>query len=191
VGDRLLMTVSASSPHHVSTWSNDPQVTIYTGPGKTAFSLPVVANPTTYDDSPLRLADSQPQLPPGPAQRGIHASQPIAAAPGAGFRSPVTSAFYEFDVTQDNASALKVDALFTAPGDYDLFLQRRNVDGTWSIDLASGTSGELDSEHLTKTYPQPGHYRLEINNWGGSPANVADLKLTFLDRDAQPGPPAG
>jgi hypothetical protein len=65
------------------------------------------------------------------------------------------------------------------------------VDRTWSIDLASGTSSELDSEHLRKTFPQPGHYRVEINNWGGSPVNQADLALTFFDRDGKPGPAAG
>jgi predicted acyl esterase len=190
-GDRLLMTVSASSPHHVSTWSNDLQATVYTGPGKTAFSLPFVDAPTTYDDFPLRVPESQPQLPPGPAQQGIAASVVVASAPGAGFRTAATSTFYEFDVTKDNASALQADAVFTAPGDYDLFLQRRNVDGTWSIDLASGTSSERDSEHLRKKFPPPGHYRLEINNWAGSPANQAGLKLTFFDRDGKPGPAPG
>ena len=55
----------------------------------------------------------------------------------------------------------------------------------------SGTSGELDQEHLTKTLPSPGHYRLEINNWGGAPANSADLTFTFFDRDGNPGPPPG
>ena len=49
-GERLILRVGNNSPHHVPTYAADAQVTVYTGPGKTSISLPVVTNPVLYED---------------------------------------------------------------------------------------------------------------------------------------------
>ena len=102
----------------------------------------------------------------------------------------VTSTFVEFDVEEgfDNATT-KVLAEWPLPGDIDLFLQRKNDDGSWTGDLSSGASGSLENEQMQLGEPiQPGHYRIEVHNWAGPPANPVDLTITFFNQNGEPGP---
>jgi hypothetical protein len=68
-----------------------------------------------------------------------------------------------------------------AATDVDLYLQRRNADGTWSGDLATGGSSSLESETLEFGRLAPGTYRLEVHNWAGPPGNEVAVLLTFFD----------
>jgi hypothetical protein len=110
-------------------------------------------------------------------------------APGLGERIPgVTSEYFEFDVdsVHDNA-AMQGRVTPTLPADLDLYLQRRNDDGTWS-DAGTGTNGgALDGETIGKNNLTAGHYRLEVHNWAGPAGNQVAIKLTFLNSARQPG----
>jgi len=189
-GERMLLRVGTSSPHHVSTHTLEAQVTVYTGPGETALTLPVVPDARLYDDVALRAEDPLADIPAGPAQPRIR-GQVVPPAPGAGTRSEATSGFLEFDVTEPTNAALEALATWSAPGDYDLYLQRRNADGSWSEDLAAGESPNLDSETLARTGLEPGRYRLEVHSWAAPPGQPVDVVVTFLNRDGAPGPDRG
>ena len=185
-GERIVLNVRTTSRHHASTFSEDARVSIFTGPEKTWFRLPIVGNPTLYDDVPLRT-DPFAHLPPGPAQESIEGTV-VAGAPGAGNRNAVTSTFFEFDVTSPANATMRAAATFLAPGDFDFYLQRRSEDGEWTGDLASGTSGSLSDETLRFAFPglRPGHYRLEVHNWAGPPSPI-DVVITFFDKHGKPG----
>ncbi|MBW3620321.1 MAG: hypothetical protein KY461_08755 [Actinobacteria bacterium] len=116
-------------------------------------------------------------------------------APGAGTRSPATSAYVPFEVTAVQSS-LNVEVTSAAVVDPDLYLQVQDADGNYS-DVASGESGRTGLETLTYTDPTPGQYRLEIHNWAGTPgpadyviafegapAVTNDSAFTVADRDA-------
>ena len=49
-GEKLVLRVGAASVHHLGTWTADPQVTIYTGPGESSLTLPVAPNAILHDD---------------------------------------------------------------------------------------------------------------------------------------------
>jgi hypothetical protein len=100
----------------------------------------------------------------------------------------VTSAYLEFDAQEgaDNAR-LSVQATPSAPADIDLFLQRRNADGTWSRDLATGGSASTGGETLEFGRLAPGRYRVEAHNWAGPPGTAVALKLTFFDSSGHAG----
>lgn len=104
----------------------------------------------------------------------------------------MTTANYEFDVLTgfDNAG-LFVGAAPSLPADIDLYLQRQGPDGTWSGDLASGTSSELMFEAFSVSRPPAGHYRVQVHNWAGAPGTRVDLTLTFVNSDGVPGPSPG
>ncbi|HZA58621.1 MAG TPA: CocE/NonD family hydrolase [Solirubrobacterales bacterium] len=188
-GHRLVLRVTTSDPDKVPTFAVDPEVNVFTGPEGTAVRLPVVDGAVLYPDTvPLQLTDEP--TPVGPAQPTIRASTETRA-PGAGERvAEVTSTFVEFDVEEgfDNATT-KVLAEWPLPGDIDLFLQRKNDDGSWTGDLSSGASGSLENEQMQLGEPiQPGHYRIEVHNWAGPPANPVDLTITFFNQNGEPGP---
>ena len=52
-GDKLVAEVATTSPHH-ATFGADPQITVFTGPGRSNYLLPVAADAPLYDDVPLR-----------------------------------------------------------------------------------------------------------------------------------------
>ena len=54
-GHSLVAEVSTGSQHH-ATFGSNPQVTVFTGPGKSTYRLPVADSPVLYDDVPLREA---------------------------------------------------------------------------------------------------------------------------------------
>lgn len=52
-GQSLVMEISSSGPHHVTT-NHEAQLTIHTGPDKTGYTLPILPDATLHDDVPLR-----------------------------------------------------------------------------------------------------------------------------------------
>ena len=167
-GHRLVLRVTTSDPDKVPMFAQDVQATVFTGPGATSVDIPVVAGATLYPDT-VPLSEEE-VVEPGPAQAPISTSV-TALAPGAGVRvEGVTSQFVEFDVPEsgDNAKAV-VGATPSLPADIDLYLQRRNADGSWSGDIASGASGELTGETMTTARLGPGTYRIEVHNWAARP----------------------
>src|SRR3712207_9587981 len=80
-GHKLVLKVSTSDPDKVPTFAEDPKVTVFTGPGATSFTLPVLENAPLYPDT-VPLEDAQ-SLPEGPAQAPF-AGSATPAAPGAG-----------------------------------------------------------------------------------------------------------
>jgi hypothetical protein len=124
----------------------------------------------------------------GPAQPPVTGTV-TTKAPGVGQRvAGVTSEYFEFDVdaVHDNA-AMRGRATPTLPADLDLYLQRRNDDGTWS-EAGSGTNGgALDGETIGIEPLIPGHYRLEVHNWAGPPGNQIAIELKFLNSAGQTG----
>ena len=122
--------------------------------------------------------------PSGPKQDDITGTV-ATGAPGAGTRNAGTSAFFEFDVGADaNNGDMTAYVVPTAPADLDLFLQRQKDDGSYSGDVASGTSGSLTDETLVLPKPPPGHYQLEVHNWGGPAANPVDITISFAEPSA-------
>ena len=127
-------------------------------------------------------------IPAGPAQSPVEGTV-TTKAPGVGQRIPgVTSEYFEFDVdaVHDNAS-MQGRVTPTLPADIDLYLQRRNDNGTWS-EFATGTNGgALDGETIGTNNLTPGHYRLEVHNWAGPAGNPVAIELTFLNSAGEPG----
>lgn len=115
----------------------------------------------------------------------------LVPAPGAGQRAcGVTSGCVEFLVPlgADDAS-MRVDATPSVPGDVDLYFQRKEADGTWSGDLASGTSGSLTGEQMNMGRLTPGTtYRIEAHLWAGAPATSIAINATFFNSAGVAGP---
>jgi hypothetical protein len=120
----------------------------------------------------------------GTAQSPTSATVVVPASGAGNVRvAPLTSAQFEFvsDANADNGGGMVVEAFPLLPADIDLYLQRQLDDGTWSGDLASGTSGALDYETLTSARLLPGsRYRIEAHNWAGAPTLV-ELSLRFFN----------
>jgi uncharacterized protein len=143
-----------------------------------AFTLPPRQRGDTGDEG----------VPAGPAQPPIEGTV-ITKAPGAGARiAGVTSEYFEFDVdaVHDNA-AMRGRVTPTLPADIDLYLQRREDDGTWTGAGSGSNGGALDGETIGIDNLTPGHYRLEVHNWAGPPGNEVAIELTFLNSAGQPG----
>jgi uncharacterized protein len=184
-GHRLVLRVTTSDPDKVPLFAQDLQATVFTGPGATSVDVPVVPSPTLYPDT-VPLSEDE-AVEPGPAQAPISSSV-TTLAPGAGVRvEGVTSQVVQFDVPDgvDNAKAV-VKATPSLPADIDLYLQRRNADGTWSGDIASGASGELTGETMTTARLTAGRYRIEVNNWAGPAANQVAVDATFYNSAGEP-----
>jgi hypothetical protein len=185
-GHRLALRVTTSDPDKVPLFAADAQVRVFTGAGATTLKLPVVENAVTYPDTvPLEL--EQPGGG-GPAQAPF-SGDVTTKAPGAGTRTAdVTSQYVVFEVPEgvDNASAT-IAATTDLPADVDLYLQRRLSDGSWSGDLASGATGELNGDRMTTGRLPAGVYRIEVHNWAGPPANRVALSATFFNSAGEEG----
>jgi len=182
-GHRLVLRMTTSDPDKVPLFAIDPQVRVFTGADGTRVTLPVVAGAQLAADTMALEAG----VTPGPAQAPIVGS--VTPAFGAPARAPgATAAFFEFDSKDgfDNAKAT-VHAVPSLPADIDLFLQRKQADGSWSADLASGGSASLESETMTTGRLSPGRYRVEVHNWAGLPGTRVDLKITFSNSVGEPG----
>ena len=186
-GHRLVLRVTTSDPDKAPTFAVDPNVTVFTGAEGTSVEVPVIPAAQLYPDTvPLSLGGPAEV---GEAQAAIEGSA-TPTAPGAGTRQEgLTSAFFEFDVEpgKDNATT-EVLATPALPADIDLWLQKQNADGSWTGDLSSGVSSSLSEETMRVESLQPGHYRVEVHNWAGPPANQVDLKITFFNSAGEPGP---
>jgi hypothetical protein len=104
-----------------------------------------------------------------------------------GMRTEQTSSFVEFDV-EGGHSSLHAE-LTAATGDPDLYVQRRQPDGTWSDDIAAGSSGQVGRETLTYEEPPAGRYRVEVVNVCCQPA-TGTLTVSFAVPSAEPAPSA-
>jgi predicted acyl esterase len=187
-GQSLELVVSTKTPHHATFGSTDRNITIYTGPNRSHYRLPVVPNATLHQDVPLRETYPVPAEP-GPAQPGVE-GEVIVPAPGGGTRiEPITAVGFEYDILAgfDNAT-MNVLATPNLPADIDLYLQKQ-TDGGWA-DVTAGESGDLDKETLTAGRLPAGHYRILVHNWAGGPV-IVDLDITFLNRDGQEGGTGG
>ena len=185
-GHRLVLRITTSDPDKVPLFAVDPAITVFTGNDATALHLPVVSSPTLAPDT-VPLEEGGPP-PTGPAQAPVEGTV-TPAAPGAGVRQGgVTSEYLEFDAQAgaDNAR-VSVAATPSAPADVDLYLQRRNADGTWSDDLAVGGSASTETETLAFGRLAPGRYRIEAHNWAGPPGTAVALELTFFDSSGHQG----
>ncbi|MDX1510724.1 MAG: M14 family zinc carboxypeptidase [Nitriliruptorales bacterium] len=107
-------------------------------------------------------------------------------APAAGQRTDASSVSFEFDV-EPGHKRLEADISYVLPGDMDIYLQLQAPDGTWSGDLASGTSFSLNGESLSYSAPAAGHYRLVIVNYA-APPQPADVTITYFAGDEEVDP---
>lgn len=174
-----------ATPDKVPTFAVDPVISVYTGRDRTVLRVPVVSNPTLVnDDVPLQLLPKKP----GDAQATIKASvtPPLT---GPQLLPGINTAYLEFDVPEkhDN-NTMVVGAVPALPADIDLFLQKRQADGSWGPTVISGGSAELTHEGFVLPQPADGRYRLEVHNWAGLPATRVDVTITFLNSLGVPGP---
>jgi hypothetical protein len=186
-GHRLVLQVTTSDPDKVPTFSSDPNVTVFTGgEDGTQVTLPIATRASlAADDVPFAAKES---IPAAPAQAPIEGSV-TTKAPGVGTRvGGVTSEYLEFDVLDKRDNA-KMEAVATPaqPADLDLYLERRNEDGSWAAAGTGDNSGAMDGEKLSTGRLQPGTYRLDVHNWAGAPGNEVALKLTFFDSKGKAG----
>jgi hypothetical protein len=185
-GHRLVLQVTTSDPDKAPLFAADPQVSVFTGPEGTSLRVPVVGAPTLVADTvPLEAAEN---VADGPAQAPVEGTV-TTAAPGGGTRvGGLTSQYLEFDVSaeHDNAS---MEGLVTPsePADLDLYLQRQGADGAWTEVASGANDGSLEAERIATGRLTPGHYRLEVHNWLGPPANDVAVALTFFNSAGDPG----
>jgi uncharacterized protein len=181
-GQHLELEVSTGTQHHASFGSTNPQITVHTGPGKTAYSAPLISDFTLHDDVPLRTAGDEggdDATPSGPARAPI-AESLVVPAPGAGIIvEELTAAVVEF-TTEDGQDNARMEATATpaAPADLDLYLER--LEGEEWVGVAAGESGSLEDETLTAGRLAPGTYRILVHTWAGGP-NQVELVATFFD----------
>jgi hypothetical protein len=157
-----------------TTGSNSPT----TGARRTSPALAIEGSTTLTGPVP------PPQPPPvGVAPSPISASV-LIPSPGAGERvGGVTSGYVEFTVPVDaDAARMSVQATPNLPADVDLYLQRQLADGSWTGDLASGTTGSLTGESMETARLLAGsHYRIEAHLWAGVPATQVAIQATFYN----------
>ncbi len=106
----------------------------------------------------------------------------VAPVPSGG-TTGIADATYEFDVSpQYNNQSLVVATTWSAPSDYDLFVDRRTASGNW-VQVGSSTNGINNGETAPVSGMFPGHYRARLNNWAGAPQQINGT-ITF---SASPG----
>ncbi|HUQ17752.1 MAG TPA: CARDB domain-containing protein [Candidatus Saccharimonadales bacterium] len=83
-----------------------------------------------------------------------------------------TDAIYEFDVLpQYNNQSMTVATRWSAPSDYDLYVERQSSSGTWAV-VGSSTNGINTGETASMSGFFAGHYRARLNNWAGVPQQI-------------------
>jgi CARDB protein/zinc carboxypeptidase len=109
---------------------------------------------------------------------GGGASQPsqtfsvVAPVPSAGTVSAADATF-EFDVLPEyNNASMVVDTRWSAPSDYDLFVERKTASGQW-VQVGSSTNGINNGETARVSGMFAGHYRARLNNWAGAPQAIS------------------
>ena len=176
-GQHLVLEVGTRSPHHASLGS-DVQVTVHTGPDRSAYRLPVLTGAALHGDVPLRESAAS-AIPLGPAQAPVTGTADLGP--------PGTEAAFEFrsEPGFDNARAHVVAT--DVEGDIDLWLDRREADGSWT-EVASGANGfdiggpeTLDADRLS-----PGTYRVRILNFAAVPGTV-EVHIRFVNQAGDPG----
>ncbi|MGH2686516.1 MAG: CocE/NonD family hydrolase C-terminal non-catalytic domain-containing protein, partial [Actinomycetota bacterium] len=196
-GQRLALEISTGTPHHAS-YGVQSEVTVFTGPEKTRYDLPIVEGAQLWEDVPL-LESYPVDPPPGPAQQGVEESV-LTPAPGLGNDvEPITSSGLEFDVEEgfDNAQ-IKLTGTPAAPGDIDIFLQFETETGWVEVASAASDPTAVDDPAQLADHPAQytetieigrvptGHWRLLVHNWGGGP-NSVDVSVEFFNRNGESG----
>jgi uncharacterized protein len=185
-GQRVSLEISTKTPHHASFASTDRRITVFTGPEKTGYTLPVVPQFALANDVPLWESYPDP-IPVGPAQPGIEGDVTVPA-PGAGvIVQPITAASFEFNSEEgfDNARFEALATPSSPPADIDLYLQRRNASGGWDA-MTAGETSSTEKETLSAGRLHPGRYRLVVHNWAGVSQDV-HLKLAFFNQNGEQG----
>ena len=79
-GQRLVLEVATRSPHH-ATFGIEPNITVFTGPDRTAYGLPLVEDAVLHDDVPI---GDRPAAPPSgtPTDFFFHGEVPEAEKAG-------------------------------------------------------------------------------------------------------------
>jgi hypothetical protein len=184
-GHKLVLRVTASDPDKVPTFAVDPRITVFTGPGGTALTVPLVQGAMLYPDTARLSLDDRKRPKAGTAQPTIRGSVTPPAPDPVG--TGLTTAFFDFDAeTGWDNTRLLAGAVPSLEADIDLYLHQQQADGTWKQVMAA-TSGRLTDELLVLERPAPGRYRLEVHNWAGLPATRVDLTLVFVNAAGEPG----
>ncbi len=114
------------------------------------------------------------------AALSIDESLTVPAALG-GARTSHSTVSYEFDLDAELVAELDwIDVAIShpLPGDMDVYLQIQRPDGSWSADLAGGTTAGLFGDALAYALPQAGRYRVQVVNVAAE-AQHADLAIRF------------
>ena len=192
-GHKLVLEVSSQSPHHVSGLANPftEEVTIYTGPTKSRYDLPLTTNFTLLDDVEIPVPGVPAYDPPNAPAQPPQCDNVLVPATGGEVRiDGVNVVYYPFEAKPQYGNAsFEVVATPSTPADVDLFLQRQQQDGTWSEDLGAtgGGSSSLESETMSYEPAIPGTYRVGIVNWAGQPGLDVEVCVTFFDADGNAG----
>ena len=188
--DERLFTIAQTGDKVVVTPVSGSYVTVRPKTGEQVYAVAV--RPVAGSGA-VTLTASKPAGPPPSGEPVVGPAQPpvtgtvTTLAPGQGERiAGVTSQYLEFTVPDgvDNASSA-LQASYPLPADIDLYLQW--FDGTGWQDIASGTSGALDSESLSGGRLGQGRYRIEVHNWAGPAGNQVSLTMTFSNSAGVPG----
>jgi hypothetical protein len=108
----------------------------------------------------------------------------LIPSPGAGQRvGGVTSGYVEFAVPSGaDVARMSVSATPNLPADIDLYLQRQLADGSWTGDLASGTSGSLSGDTMESArLLAASHYRIEAHLWAGAAGTQVAVQAVFYN----------
>ena len=187
-GHRLVLQVTTSDPDKAPFFTFDPNVSVFTGPEGTNFTVPVVSEPSlAADNVPI-----QDPAPTGPAQPPVEGSVTTVVPGGPVPVDGVTTHYFEFDVSAGHDNAwLEGTAIPAQDADLDIYLDRQAADGSWE-QVASGTNdGDMTGEEISTASSGsrllPGRYRLEIQDFLGPPGNEVAIALTFFNTEGQPG----
>jgi hypothetical protein len=187
-GHRLVLQVTTSDPDKAPFFTVDPNVSVFTGTEGTNFTVPVVSAPSLVADN----VPIQDPAPTGPAQPPVEGSVTTVVPGGPVPVDGVTTHHFEFDVSAEHDNAWLEGTAIPAQGaDLDLYLARQEADGSWE-QIASGTNdGDMTGEEISTAGSVsrliPGHYRLEIQDFLGPPANEVAIALTFFNTAGEPG----